>query len=186
MAAAEPAAIRVVYPREGSQFPPDFAPPLQWIDPNPAATVWRVEMQFGERGPHIKEWSTGERMQVGPLASNLPVMNSRHTFSPNGRWLAFSSKSPSLYTELYLTHIVREIPALHGDPDRSAVLRQAVMRLIAGVPIRAKVRTKGTPKFHLSVEAMEAGPAYAQVFPGEVERRWAVAGKSSLRIRRTF
>jgi tetratricopeptide (TPR) repeat protein len=40
-----------------------------------------------------------------PLASNLPVMNSWHTFSPNGRWLAFSSKSPSLYTELYLTHI---------------------------------------------------------------------------------
>jgi Flp pilus assembly protein TadD len=40
-----------------------------------------------------------------PLASNLPVMNSWHTFSPNGKWLAFSSKSPSLYTELYLTHI---------------------------------------------------------------------------------
>ena len=40
-----------------------------------------------------------------PLESNLPVMNSWHTFSPNGHWLAFSSKSPSLYTELYLTHI---------------------------------------------------------------------------------
>ncbi len=40
-----------------------------------------------------------------PLESNLPVMNSWHTFSPNGRWLAFSSKSPSLYTHLYLTHI---------------------------------------------------------------------------------
>jgi Flp pilus assembly protein TadD len=43
-----------------------------------------------------------------PLASNLPVMNSWHSFSPNGRWLAFSSKSPSLYTELYLTHIDAE------------------------------------------------------------------------------
>jgi Flp pilus assembly protein TadD len=40
-----------------------------------------------------------------PLASNLPVMNSWHSFSPNGHWLAFSSKSPSLYTHLYLTHI---------------------------------------------------------------------------------
>jgi tetratricopeptide (TPR) repeat protein len=40
-----------------------------------------------------------------PLESNLPVMNSWHTWSPNGRWLAFSSKSPSLYTHLYLTHI---------------------------------------------------------------------------------
>jgi tetratricopeptide (TPR) repeat protein len=40
-----------------------------------------------------------------PLASNLAVMNSWHTFSPNGHWLAFSSKTPYLYTELYLTHI---------------------------------------------------------------------------------
>jgi WD40-like Beta Propeller Repeat len=43
--------------------------------------------------------------EARPLESNLPVMNSWHSFNPNGRWLAFSSKSPSLYTHLYLTHI---------------------------------------------------------------------------------
>ncbi len=43
-----------------------------------------------------------------PLQSNLPVMNSWHSFSPNGHWLAFSSKSPFLYTHLYLTHIDAE------------------------------------------------------------------------------
>ena len=43
--------------------------------------------------------------EARPLESNLPVMNSWHTFNPNGHWLAFSSKSPSLYTHLYLTHI---------------------------------------------------------------------------------
>jgi len=43
--------------------------------------------------------------EARPLESNLPVMNSWHTFSPNGHWLAFSSKSPSFYTHLYLTHI---------------------------------------------------------------------------------
>ncbi len=41
------------------------------------------------------------------LASNLARMNSWHTFSPNGHWLAWSSKTPSLYTELYITHIDR-------------------------------------------------------------------------------
>ena len=49
-----------------------------------------------------------------PLRSNLPVMNSWHSFSPNGHWLVFSSKSqapvdsskePTLYTRMYLTHI---------------------------------------------------------------------------------
>ena len=46
--------------------------------------------------------------EARPLESNLPVMNSWHTWSPNGRWLAFSSKSPSHYTRLYLTHIDEE------------------------------------------------------------------------------
>jgi len=32
-------------------------------------------------------------------------MNSWHTWSPNGRWLAFASKNRSMYTELYLTHV---------------------------------------------------------------------------------
>ena len=39
------------------------------------------------------------------LDCNLPRMNSWHTFSPNGRWLAFSSKGHTLYTQLFLTHI---------------------------------------------------------------------------------
>ena len=39
------------------------------------------------------------------MKCNTPLMNSWHTFSPNGRWLAFSSKSRSPYTQLYLTHI---------------------------------------------------------------------------------
>jgi tetratricopeptide (TPR) repeat protein len=39
------------------------------------------------------------------LKCNLAVMNSWHSWSPNGRWLVFSSKTPSLYTQMYLTHI---------------------------------------------------------------------------------
>lgn len=43
--------------------------------------------------------------EARPLRSNLPTMNSWHSFSPNGRWLAFSSKTPTPYTRLYLTHV---------------------------------------------------------------------------------
>ncbi|HEX7895518.1 MAG TPA: tetratricopeptide repeat protein [Terriglobales bacterium] len=42
------------------------------------------------------------------LDCNQKIMNSWHTFSPNGRWLAFSSKSPNYYTKLYLTHIDKD------------------------------------------------------------------------------
>jgi tetratricopeptide (TPR) repeat protein len=43
--------------------------------------------------------------QARRLRSNLPLMNSWHSFSPNGRWLVFSSKSRSPYTQMYLTHL---------------------------------------------------------------------------------
>ena len=36
---------------------------------------------------------------------NLAPMNSWHSWSPNGHWLAFSSKSRGPYTRLMLTHI---------------------------------------------------------------------------------
>ena len=36
---------------------------------------------------------------------NLSLMNSWHSFSPNGHWLAFSSKARGPYTRLMLTHI---------------------------------------------------------------------------------
>ena len=46
------------------------------------------------------EGGTARRMNC-----NLSRMNSWHSFSPNGRWLAFSSKGRSLFTQLFLTHI---------------------------------------------------------------------------------
>lgn len=39
------------------------------------------------------------------MKCNTSLMNSWHSFSPNGRWLAFSSKSRSPYTQMFLTHI---------------------------------------------------------------------------------
>ena len=50
------------------------------------------------------------------MKCNTSLMNSWHTFSPNGRWLAFSSKSRSPYTQLMLTHI-----DAHGN-DSPAIL----------------------------------------------------------------
>ena len=39
------------------------------------------------------------------MRCNTALMNSWHSFSPNGRWLVFSSKSRSPYTQMFLTHI---------------------------------------------------------------------------------
>ncbi len=39
------------------------------------------------------------------MTCNLDIMNSWHSWSPNSRWIVFSSKTNSPYTELFLTHI---------------------------------------------------------------------------------
>jgi len=39
------------------------------------------------------------------MRANTRLMNSWHSFSPNGRWMVFSSKARSPYTQMYLTHI---------------------------------------------------------------------------------
>jgi tetratricopeptide (TPR) repeat protein len=39
------------------------------------------------------------------LACNTARMNSWHSFSPNGRWLVFSSKVNGPYTQLFLAHL---------------------------------------------------------------------------------
>lgn len=42
------------------------------------------------------------------MRANLPLMNSWHSFSPNGRWMVFTSKSNTPYTQMFLTHIDEE------------------------------------------------------------------------------
>jgi Flp pilus assembly protein TadD len=46
--------------------------------------------------------------QARRMHCNTRLMNSWHSFAPNGRWLVFSSKSRSPYTQMFLTHL---------DPD---------------------------------------------------------------------
>jgi len=42
------------------------------------------------------------------MRCNTPLMNSWHSFSPNGRWMVFSSKANRPYTQAFLTHIDEE------------------------------------------------------------------------------
>ncbi len=89
------AAITVEYPREGSLFPVDFAPPLfQWRDGNSQATVWRIEVSEEGRKPRIKLWSEGEKMQIGPVDASLvgyvqptltPEQADSHTWRPDAK-----------------------------------------------------------------------------------------------------
>ena len=67
------------------------------------------------------------------LQANTSRMNSWHSWSPNGKWLVFSSKGNSPYTQLFLTHIDeqgRSSPAVLLEhftaPDRAANIPEFV------------------------------------------------------------
>ncbi|HEY2466832.1 MAG TPA: hypothetical protein VGI45_03175 [Terracidiphilus sp.] len=57
------------------------------------------------------------------LRANTRLMNSWHSWSPNSRWLVFSSKARSPYTQMYLTHIDADgnaSPAIFIDNSTAA------------------------------------------------------------------
>lgn len=93
------------------------------------------------------------------LDCNFSRMNSWHTFSPNGRWLAFSSKGRSLYTQLFLTHIDE------NGQDSPAILVENATAANRGVNIPefvnippdglAKMDAPATEFYRLSDEAGE-------------------------------
>lgn len=67
------------------------------------------------------------------LRCNTSRMNSWHSWSPNGKWLVFSSKMYSPYTQLFLTHIDEEgessVPVVLSrftEPKRAANIPEFV------------------------------------------------------------
>jgi tetratricopeptide (TPR) repeat protein len=74
------------------------------------------------------------------LDCNLPRMNSWHSWSPNSRWLVFSSKLGTPYTRLFLTHIddsgTCSPPALldrFTEPGRAANIPEFVNLKAGGI-----------------------------------------------------
>jgi Flp pilus assembly protein TadD len=71
--------------------------------------------------------------EARPLRSNTARMNSWHSWSSNSRWLVFSSKANSPYTQLFVTHIDEngvDAPAVLLEhltaPDRAANIPELV------------------------------------------------------------
>jgi Flp pilus assembly protein TadD len=90
-------------------------------------------------------------------------MNSWHSFSPNGRWLVFSSKGRTPYTQMYLTHI-----DANGDSSPAILVENST----------AANRAVNIPEF-VNVEAggLERIDVPAVEFYKRFDEAWAVARK---------
>jgi tetratricopeptide (TPR) repeat protein len=102
VAAKEQASgITIDYPLSGSVFPPDSASPtFLWRDSAPAADLWRIDVDFGERSAPIHVESKGERMRIGEIDPRCVSANNKlpeltpeqavaHTWKPDAAtWTA--------------------------------------------------------------------------------------------------
>jgi tetratricopeptide (TPR) repeat protein len=78
---------------------PKITPDGKWI-------VWTRARNGLLLRPDGRLWIVpAEGGEPRELACNTKLMNSWHSFSPNGRWLVFSSKQNTPYTEMFLTHL---------------------------------------------------------------------------------
>ncbi len=103
------------------------------------------------------------------MKCNTSLMNSWHTFSPNGRWLAFSSKARSAYTQLMLTHIDangNDTPAILVDNTTAA--NRAV-----NIPEFVNVPADGMEK--IDPQATVPYGLFNQAFDSIENNKWAEA-----------
>jgi Flp pilus assembly protein TadD/dipeptidyl aminopeptidase/acylaminoacyl peptidase len=108
--------------------------------------------------------------QARRLEANTPRMNSWHSWSSNGRWLVFSSKANTAYTQLFLTHIDdagRSTPAVLLErftaDDRAANIPEFV-------PLPAEAIVKIKEQFLDAYSFLRAGMANERTgnYPGAV------------------
>ncbi|MBI2948851.1 MAG: tetratricopeptide repeat protein [Verrucomicrobia bacterium] len=110
-----------------SNYFPRYSPDGQWIVFCRAANYMLLQP---DSELYIIPSSGGSARR---LRANTARMNSWHSWSPNSRWLVFSSKANSPYTQLFLTHIDEQgesSPAVSlahmTAPDRAANIPEFV------------------------------------------------------------
>lgn len=104
------------------------------------------------------------------LRANTRLMNSWHSFSSNGRWLVFSSKANTPYTQLFLTHIDAD-----GNSTPPVVLERFTGKDRAAnipefVPIAPDAMAKIQERFLDAYSFLRAGMANERTgnYPGAV------------------
>jgi tetratricopeptide (TPR) repeat protein len=84
-------SVSIEYPRDGSIFPPDFAPPVfLWRDSRASAGPWQIEIAFADGAPAIRTSSRGGPPALGEIdprtvapTNQPPKPSTAHSWKPD-------------------------------------------------------------------------------------------------------
>lgn len=151
LAAPGRAAVTIDYPREGSIFPPEFAPPtFTWHDGDRASARWRIDISFADGSAAIHTTSRGQPPRIGEIDPDC---------------VADTNEAPKLTAEEAAAHTWMPDRAMWEAIKRHSVAGAATVTISsaggrAGVRIRTSRDPAGAPIFYRDVPLM----------PSEVER----------------
>jgi Flp pilus assembly protein TadD len=164
LSAGTPSPLIVDFPQEGAVFPRDIiSPTFLWRDRNPAAASWLIEIVFADRAPHIKVWSSGDKMQVGEIDTKLqgfvpptltPQEAESHTWKPDAKtWAAIvqhSQRQPATVVVTGFPDGNKREPLSHGQAGFSVspdpVAAPIFYRDVPLIPPRPEEQERGVIK----------------------------------------
>jgi Flp pilus assembly protein TadD len=151
------AAITVDYPASGTLFPPDIAPPtFLWRDAAPAATVWRIEVSFGDHSASLVQKSNGERLRIGEIDERCteagavpPVLTpdeaAGHSWKPDAAtWAAMLKRSVKRPATVIVT-------GFRDDAMTQAVSRGQITIQTSRDPVGAPIFFRDVPLISVPV-----------------------------------
>jgi len=160
-AASPSRGLTIDIPINGTIYPPEIIPPqFAWRDENPSATVWQVEVVFGEKARPIKVWSTGEKMQIGPVDGALvgyvpptltPEQAAAHTWRPDAKmWEEIKKHSVNQPATVIVSGYANQ-------KDREPVSRSKATITTSKDPVGAPIFYRDVPLIPPPPETQERG-----------------------------
>ena len=153
--------IAIDFPEEGAVFPRDISPPtFLWRDTSPTANSWLIEVVFGERGPHVKVKSAGEKLQVGEIDPEIPgfippTLTPReadsHTWKPDAKtWASIVQHSQRRPATLIVT-------GFSGPNTKEPASRGQATFTVSEDPVGAPIFYRDVPLIPPRPEERERG-----------------------------
>ncbi|MFB3905862.1 MAG: tetratricopeptide repeat protein [Acidobacteriota bacterium] len=149
-ALTQPAAIIIDYPSDGSLYPPEFPPPtFLWRDRSEEATVWSIDIAFGDSSRRIQVRPSAELMRVGEIDPRCVTPTNAPVLTPEQKVMRVWTPDVQTWTSIKKHSVKRAaVITITGFKDRTwtqAISRGQVRIQVSRDPVGAPIFYRDVP-----------------------------------------